>query len=79
MPSIARSAPAGPLYRLRNACVLAARQARADIKSSSPLREQEALARIEESARLFDRYILQIHNSLDIRDTLSFKASDLAL
>jgi len=74
MPSISRSAPAGPLYRLRNACVLAARQARADIKPSSPLYEHEALARIEEAARIFDRYILQIHNSLNVRDTHAFQA-----
>lgn len=74
MPSISRSAPAGPLYRLRNACVLAARQARADIRPNSPLHEHEALARIEEAARIFDRYILQIHTTLRVRDTLSFKA-----
>lgn len=71
MPSISRSAPAGPLYQLRNAYVLAAHQARTDIRPSSPLYEQEALARVEESVRTIDHRIRQIHNTLNVHDTLS--------
>jgi hypothetical protein len=61
MPSISRSAPAGPLYRLRNAADAAAKQARADIKPNSPLYEHEALARVEALVDLADGYIQQIH------------------
>lgn len=64
MPSISGSAPAGPLYRLRNAAHQAARRARADIRPSSPLYEHDALARIEALADLVDSYIQQIHRSL---------------
>jgi hypothetical protein len=64
MPSISRSAPAGPLYRLRNAAHQAARQARADIRPSSPLYEHDALARIEALVDLVDAYIQQIHRSV---------------
>lgn len=66
MPSISRSAPAGPLYRLRNAAALSAQQARADIKDSSPLYEHEALARVEALVDLADGYIQQIHHTTNI-------------
>jgi hypothetical protein len=61
MHSISRSAPAGPLYHLRNAAALAAKQARADIRHNSPLQEHEALARVEALVDLADSYIKQIH------------------
>jgi len=61
MHSISRSAPAGPLYRLRNAAALAAEQAQADIRHHSPLYEHEALARINGLVELTDSYIKQIH------------------
>lgn len=64
MPSISRSAPAGPLYRLRNAAALAARQARGDIRPNSPLYERESLARVEALVDLVDAYIQQIHRSV---------------